>query len=60
LYAQLKDYLSIPVENGLLGYQEGELWCNSGENGFRFMRKFSDLQDLAMLNERLSSTDMKQ
>jgi predicted transcriptional regulator len=42
-YAQLKEYLSILVGNGLLEYEEGELKYKTTEKGLRFMRTYSEI-----------------
>lgn len=45
-YAQLKEYLSILIENGLLEYGEGELKYKTTEKGLRFMRAYSELGEM--------------
>ena len=45
-YAQLKEYLSVLVENGLLGYEEGELKYKTTEKGLRFMRTYSEIGEM--------------
>ena len=42
-YAQLKEYLSILVGNGLLEYEEGELKYKTTEKGLHFMRTYSEI-----------------
>ena len=41
-YAQLKEYLSILIGNGLLEYEEGELKYKTTEKGLHFMRTYSE------------------
>ena len=45
-YAQLKEYLSILVGNGLLEYSEGELKYKTTEKGLRFMKTYSEIGDM--------------
>lgn len=45
-YAQLKEYLSILIENGLLEYEEGELKYKTTEKGIRFMRAYSEIGEM--------------
>lgn len=42
-YAQLKEYLSVLTENGLLDYEEGELKYKTTEKGIRFMRTYDQI-----------------
>jgi len=42
-YAQLKEYLSILTENGLLDYEEGELKYKTTEKGIRFMNTYDQI-----------------
>jgi len=45
-YAQLKEYLSILIENGLLEYEEGEPKYKTTEKGIRFMRAYSEIGEM--------------
>lgn len=45
-YAQLKEYLSILIGNGLLEYEEGELKYKTTEKGLRFMKTYSEIGDM--------------
>jgi len=47
-YAQLKEYLSILIENGLLEYEEGELKYKTTEKGIRFMRAYSEIGEMVL------------
>lgn len=42
-YAQLKEYLSVLTENGLLEYQEGEQKYRTTEKGLQFMRAYEHM-----------------
>ena len=42
-YAQLKEYLSVLTENGLLDYEEGELKYKTTEKGIRFMNTYDQI-----------------
>jgi predicted transcriptional regulator len=39
-------YLSMLVENELLGYQEGELKYKTTDNGLRFMRTYDEIGEM--------------
>ena len=45
-YAQLKEYLSILVENGLLEYDDGDLKYKTTEKGLRFMRTYNEIGEM--------------
>jgi predicted transcriptional regulator len=45
-YAQLKDYLSVLVENGLLEYQPSEKKYKTTEKGIKFQRLYQHIDDL--------------
>ena len=45
-YAQLKDYLSVLVENGLLEYQPNEHKYKTTEKGMKFQRLYHHIDDL--------------
>jgi len=45
-YAQLKEYLPVLVENGLLDYQEGELKYKTTDKGLRFMRTYDEIGEM--------------
>jgi predicted transcriptional regulator len=42
-YAQLKEYLSVLMENGLLEYQEGEQKYKTTEKGLQFLRAYDHM-----------------
>ena len=46
-YAQLKEYLSILIENGLLHYEEGERKYKTTEKGIKFMRVYQHMDILS-------------
>ncbi|HEX7033392.1 MAG TPA: winged helix-turn-helix domain-containing protein [Nitrososphaera sp.] len=45
-YAQLKEYLSILLENGLLDYEEGELKYKTTQKGLRFMKIYNEIGEM--------------
>ncbi len=45
-YAQLKEYLSVLLENGLIEYEEGEQKYRTSEKGIKFMRVYQHMDDL--------------
>lgn len=48
-YAQLKEYLSILIENGLLEYEEGNREYKTTEKGLRFMGTYSEIGEMVSL-----------
>ena len=42
-YAQLKEYLGVVVENGLLAYEEGEVKYKTTEKGIKFMKTYNEI-----------------
>ena len=46
-YAQLKEYLSILVENGLLKYDEAEQKYHITDKGTKFMRVYQHMDELS-------------
>ncbi len=42
-YTQLKEYLSMLMENGLLAYEEAELTYRTTEKGLRFMKAYDQM-----------------
>jgi predicted transcriptional regulator len=45
-YAQLKEYLSVLTENGLLEYQEGEQKYKTTEKGLQFLRAYEHMNKM--------------
>jgi predicted transcriptional regulator len=45
-YAQLKEYLSILVENGLLEYQDAEEKYRTTEKGMKFIKAYHHMDSL--------------
>ena len=45
-YAQLKEYLSVLTENGLLEYMEGENKYKTSEKGLQFMRAYEHMNKM--------------
>lgn len=45
-YAQLKEYLSILIENDLLKFIEGEQQYKTTEKGIKFLRVYDQMSDL--------------
>jgi predicted transcriptional regulator len=46
-YAQLKEYLSVLTENGLLEYEEGENKFRTTDKGMKFMRVYQHMDELS-------------
>jgi predicted transcriptional regulator len=45
-YAQLKEYLGVLLENGLLRFQEGEQLFKTTEKGMRFLELYNQMGEL--------------
>lgn len=45
-YAQLKEYLSMMMENGLLEREEGTQVYRTSEKGMAFLRTYSQMSDM--------------
>jgi predicted transcriptional regulator len=46
-YAQLKEYLAILVENGLLEYDEAEQKYRTTDKGMKFVRVYQHMDELS-------------
>ena len=46
-YAQLREYLSMLAENGLIGYEEGERKYRTTEKGFQFLHAYRAMDQIA-------------
>jgi predicted transcriptional regulator len=46
-YAQLKEYLSVLTENGLLQYVEGEQQYKTTDKGIQFLRTYNQMNSIA-------------
>jgi predicted transcriptional regulator len=45
-YKQLKNYISILIENGLLEYQSGEAKYTTTEKGIRFLKLYEKMKEI--------------
>ena len=45
-YGQLKEYLSVLIENNLLEYIEGTQTYRTTEKGINFLKKYDEIQEL--------------
>jgi predicted transcriptional regulator len=45
-YAQLKEYLSVLIENNLLEYLEGSQVYKTNEKGFNFLKMHNEIGEL--------------
>ena len=45
-YAQLKEYLSVLIENNLLEYREGTRRFKTTEKGLNFLKMHNDISEL--------------
>lgn len=46
-YAQLKEYLSVMTENGLIEYEEGANKFKTTEKGIKFLRIYHNMDQIA-------------
>jgi predicted transcriptional regulator len=46
-YAQLKEYLAVLMENGLLEYVEGERQYKTSEKGLKFLRTYEQMSSIS-------------
>lgn len=49
-FAQLKEYLTLLVENNLLEYEEGHHSYRTTEKGMRLLRIYNKMEELAPIN----------
>jgi predicted transcriptional regulator len=45
-YAQLKEYLTVLLENDLLEYEEGRQFLRTTEKGIRFLQMYNQFDEL--------------
>ena len=45
-YAQLREYLSVLIENNLLEYLEGSQTCKTTEKGLNFLKMHNEIGEL--------------
>jgi predicted transcriptional regulator len=50
-YAQLKEYLAVLIENGLLEYIEGEQIYRTTEKGNRFLKIYNQIGEITKITE---------
>ncbi|HZA06989.1 MAG TPA: winged helix-turn-helix domain-containing protein [Nitrososphaeraceae archaeon] len=49
-YAQLKEYLGVLIENGLIEYEEGTQLYRTTEKGIRLLRVYNQVGELVVIN----------
>ena len=49
-YAQLKEYLAVLIENGLIEYEDGRQLYRTTEKGIRLLRVYNQVGELVVLN----------
>jgi predicted transcriptional regulator len=52
-YAQLKEYLSVLLENGLLEYVEGERLFKTTTKGMHFLKTYSQMDSLMAVSQEI-------
>jgi len=50
-YAQLKEYLSVLLENGLLEYEEGQAIYMTTPKGIHFLKTYEQIGDMVTVNQ---------
>jgi len=45
-YAQLKEYLTVLLENGLIDYEEGRQFYRTTEKGIRFLQMYNQFDEM--------------
>ena len=50
-YAQLKEYLAVLIENGLIEYEDVRQHYRTTEKGLRLLRIYNQVGELVVLNE---------
>ena len=45
-YAQLKEYLTVLLENGLIDYEEGRQFYRTTEKGIRFLQMYNKFDEM--------------
>ena len=48
-YAQLKEYLTVLLENDLLEYEEGRQFLRTTEKGIRFLQMYNQLDEMLFI-----------
>jgi predicted transcriptional regulator len=49
-YAQLKEYLTVLLENSLLQYEEGRQFFRTTEKGIRFLQMYNQFDEMLSIN----------
>jgi predicted transcriptional regulator len=49
-YAQLKEYLTVLLENGLIEYEEGNRFYRTTEKGMHFLQVYNKMDELTPIN----------
>ncbi|MFZ0893479.1 MAG: winged helix-turn-helix domain-containing protein [Candidatus Nitrosopolaris sp.] len=55
-YAQLKEYLAVLLENGLIEYSKGEQTYRITQKGMRFVQLYNQVGELISTGERIIET----
>ena len=53
-YPQLKEYLSLLKENGLIEYEEGERIYRITAKGLRFLQIYNELNDVVVMTNNIT------
>ena len=48
-YAQLKEYLTVLLENDLLEYEEGRQFLRTTEKGIRFLQMYNQFDEMLFI-----------
>ena len=50
-YAQLKEYLTVLLENGLLEYEEGRQFFRTTEKGIRLLQMYNQFDEIMSISD---------
>jgi predicted transcriptional regulator len=50
-YAQLKEYLTVLLENGLLEYEEGRQFFRTTEKGVRLLQMYNQFDEIMSISD---------
>ena len=50
-YAQLKEYLTVLLENGLLEYEEGRQFFRTTEKGVRLLQMYNEFDEIMSISD---------
>jgi predicted transcriptional regulator len=58
-YSQLKEYLSVLIENNLLEYLEGTKTFKATEKGLNFLKMHNEIEELLLTTIKITTNSIK-